>query len=42
MVTEYRSMNPEGKAILKAAEYLPPHETPSAEFPFALITGAHP
>jgi len=37
--TEYRAMNPDGKAIIKAAEYLPPHEMPSAEYPFALITG---
>ncbi|MFG1933982.1 molybdopterin oxidoreductase family protein [Mycobacterium sp. NPDC048908] len=37
--TEYRAMNPDGKAILKAAEYLPPHEAPSADHPFVLITG---
>lgn len=37
--TEYRAMNPYGKAILKAAEYLPPHEQPGADYPFALITG---
>lgn len=37
--TEYRAMNPFGKAIIKAAEYLPPHETDSAEFPYHLITG---
>lgn len=37
--TEYRAMNPDGRAIFKAAEYLPPHERPSAEYPFALITG---
>ncbi|MEU2611491.1 nitrate reductase [Micromonospora sp. NPDC007271] len=37
--TEYRAMNPYGKAILKAAEYLPPHELPSPEYPFQLITG---
>ncbi|NIH79696.1 anaerobic selenocysteine-containing dehydrogenase [Amycolatopsis viridis] len=36
---EYRAANPDGKAMLKAAEYLPPHEEPSPEFPFALITG---
>lgn len=36
---EYRARNPEGKAQLKAAEYLPPHETPDGDFPFALITG---
>lgn len=37
--TEYRAMNPLGKAIIKAAEYLRPHEAPSEDFPFALITG---
>lgn len=37
--TEYRAMNPEGRAILKAAEYLPPHEPPGGEYPYALITG---
>jgi anaerobic selenocysteine-containing dehydrogenase len=37
--TEYRAMNPTGKAIIKAAQYLPPHESPSPDYPFALITG---
>ncbi len=37
--TEYKALNPEGKAMLKAAEYLPPHEIPSSEYPFQLITG---
>jgi anaerobic selenocysteine-containing dehydrogenase len=37
--TEYRAMNPWGRAVLKAAEYLDPHETPSTSFPFVLITG---
>jgi anaerobic selenocysteine-containing dehydrogenase len=37
--TEYKALNPDGKAVLKAAEYLPPHELPSEEFPFQLITG---
>ncbi|WP_431926435.1 molybdopterin oxidoreductase family protein [Amycolatopsis tucumanensis] len=37
--SEYRAFNPDGKAMLKAAEYVPPHEMPSAEHPFALITG---
>jgi anaerobic selenocysteine-containing dehydrogenase len=36
---EYRAMNPDGKAMIKAAEYLEPHEVPSDEHPFALITG---
>ncbi len=37
--TEYRALNPSGKAIIKAAEYLPAHERPSDDYPFALITG---
>ena len=36
---EYKAMNPDGKAVIKAAEYLPPHEVPSEEFPLQLITG---
>ncbi|RSS70322.1 molybdopterin oxidoreductase family protein [Streptomyces sp. WAC06614] len=38
-VVEYRSLNPDGKAVLKAAEYLPPHVTPDEERPFQLTTG---
>lgn len=37
--TEYRALNPSGKAVIKAAEYLPPHESPNPDFPFSLITG---
>jgi anaerobic selenocysteine-containing dehydrogenase len=37
--TEYRALNPDGKAVIKAVEYLPPHELPSPAYPFALITG---
>ncbi|MFE6776736.1 molybdopterin oxidoreductase family protein [Streptomyces sp. NPDC057702] len=36
---DYRARNPEGKAVIKAAEYLPPHEEPSLEYPFQLTTG---
>jgi anaerobic selenocysteine-containing dehydrogenase len=36
---EYKAMNPTGRAVLKAAEYLPPHELPGQDFPFQLITG---
>ncbi|MEU4520635.1 nitrate reductase [Amycolatopsis sp. NPDC024027] len=36
---EYRAMNPDGKAMLKAAEYVPPHEAPSEDHPFFLING---
>lgn len=37
--TEYKALNPQGRAVLKAAEYLPPHELPDQDFPFQLITG---
>jgi anaerobic selenocysteine-containing dehydrogenase len=36
---EYRAMNPSGKAMLRAAEYLPPHEEPGADWPLRLNTG---
>ncbi|MET9394928.1 nitrate reductase [Streptomyces sp. NPDC006624] len=36
---EYRSLNPDGRAVIKAAEYLPPHEDTSEAFPLQLITG---
>jgi anaerobic selenocysteine-containing dehydrogenase len=36
---EYKALNPSGKAVLKAAGYIPPHEEPSEAFPFHLITG---
>ncbi|MER5783164.1 molybdopterin-dependent oxidoreductase [Streptomyces mobaraensis] len=36
---EYRSLNSDGKAVLKAAAYLPPHEDVSPDFPLRLITG---
>ncbi|SDW66548.1 Molydopterin dinucleotide binding domain-containing protein [Amycolatopsis xylanica] len=35
----YAKYNPDGKAMLKAAGYLPPPEQPSEDYPFALITG---
>ncbi|MFF4366787.1 molybdopterin oxidoreductase family protein [Streptomyces sp. NPDC001594] len=38
-VVEYRSLNPDGKAVIKAAEYLPPHEDTDADHPFQLTTG---
>jgi anaerobic selenocysteine-containing dehydrogenase len=37
--TEYKAANPDGKAMLKAAEYLEPHEQPDEDHPFVLITG---
>jgi anaerobic selenocysteine-containing dehydrogenase len=36
---EYRSLNPDGKAILKAADYQSPVEEPDEEFPMLLTTG---
>jgi anaerobic selenocysteine-containing dehydrogenase len=36
---EYRALNPDAKAILKAADYQPPHEQPSDEHPMVLNTG---
>lgn len=29
--TDYKAMNPDGKAVIKFAEYVPPHELPSVE-----------
>jgi anaerobic selenocysteine-containing dehydrogenase len=37
--TEYRALNPDGKAVLKAATFIPPHEAPSDDYPMQLITG---
>src|SRR5215213_5212144 len=37
--TEYRAGNPAGRAILKAAEYQPPHELPSEDYPLLFSTG---
>ncbi|PAZ10031.1 nitrate reductase [Streptomyces sp. SA15] len=36
---EYRCLNPVGKAVIKAAAYVPPHEMPSERYPFQLSTG---
>ena len=36
---EYKAMNPDGKAVIKAAQYIPPHELPTEEYPFQLTTG---
>ncbi|WP_116951951.1 molybdopterin oxidoreductase family protein [Jiangella endophytica] len=35
----YRALNPSGRALIKAAEYVPPHEPPDAAYPFVLTTG---
>ncbi|HEX8054002.1 MAG TPA: nitrate reductase [Thermoleophilaceae bacterium] len=37
--TEYRAANPEGRAMLKACEYVKPVEAPDDEYPLALTTG---
>ncbi|MEA2191825.1 MAG: hypothetical protein QOI73_1946 [Solirubrobacteraceae bacterium] len=36
---EYRALNPDAKAVIKAAQYVPPSEQPSDERPFLLTTG---
>jgi ferredoxin-nitrate reductase len=36
---EYRAEDPKGKAFLRAADYLRPHEEPDAEYPLWLTTG---
>jgi anaerobic selenocysteine-containing dehydrogenase len=36
---EYRARDPQGKALLRAVEYQPPHEEPDEEYPFWLTTG---
>lgn len=36
---EYRALNPDAKAMIKAAEYVPPAEPPSADYPLRLNTG---
>ncbi|MFG1664629.1 molybdopterin oxidoreductase family protein [Streptomyces sp. Y7] len=37
--TEYRALNSGGKAVLKAAEYVPPSETTDENYPLQLTTG---
>jgi anaerobic selenocysteine-containing dehydrogenase len=36
---EYRALNPDGKAILKAADYIPAHELPDDDYELQLNTG---
>lgn len=36
---EYRAHDPGGRAVLKAADYVPPSEEPDADYPFWLTTG---
>ncbi len=36
---EYRALNPDGRAVIRAAPYVPPHEVPDGERPFHLTTG---
>ena len=36
---EYLANNPQGRALLKAADYVPPSEQPDAEYPLWLTTG---
>ncbi|MES0833913.1 molybdopterin oxidoreductase family protein [Nocardiopsis tropica] len=37
--TGYAAMNPSGRAVIRAAEYLEPHEAPDGQYPFSLVTG---
>jgi ferredoxin-nitrate reductase len=36
---EYKARDPRGKAFIKAADYVPPHELPDEAYPFLLTTG---
>ena len=36
---EYRANDPNGRAMIKASEYLPPFEEPSSQYPLWLTTG---
>ncbi|GAA6619517.1 molybdopterin oxidoreductase family protein [Scytonema sp. NUACC26] len=36
---EYRANDPKGRALIKPADYRPPHEQPDDEYPFWLTTG---
>ncbi|HLP74999.1 MAG TPA: molybdopterin dinucleotide binding domain-containing protein, partial [Bacteroidales bacterium] len=36
---EYKASDPKGKAIIRAAEYQPPHEQPDKEYPLWMTTG---
>ncbi len=36
---EYKAIDPQGKAFIKGADYIPPHEMPDEEYPLWLTTG---
>lgn len=36
---QYRAQDPQGRAVIKASDYLPPFEEPDGQFPFWLTTG---
>src|SRR5215211_2686875 len=36
---EHRALSPDGRALLKALDYTPPHEEPRDEYPFRYTTG---
>lgn len=36
---EYKAKDPRGKAFLKGADYIPPHEMPNEDYPLWLTTG---
>ena len=35
----FRALQANGRAILKASDYMPPHEVPDSDYPFMLTTG---
>jgi anaerobic selenocysteine-containing dehydrogenase len=35
----YKASDPKGRALIKPADYLPPHEVPDADYPYWLTTG---
>ncbi|NUS25988.1 MAG: molybdopterin-dependent oxidoreductase [Streptomyces sp.] len=37
--SDYRALNPDGKAVLKSADYVPPDELPDPTYPLQLNTG---
>jgi anaerobic selenocysteine-containing dehydrogenase len=37
--TDYRALNPAGRALLRPAHYRPPHEAPGDEYPLSYTTG---
>lgn len=36
---QYKALNPEGRALLRAVPYVPPHHLPTEDLPLQLVTG---